>query len=172
MLFSYITRIAIAVAIFGLSIWQFISGEIGNGIFFTLIAGLVLGTVWFNEVMILAFLAIRKQDFAKAKKRLDLIKRPELMKKSQTAYHYYLSAICISQSRNMGESEKLFKKALSTGLPMGHDRAMAKLNLAGIAASRRRKREATNWLNEAKKDDTKKMLADQIKMMRQQLNKI
>ncbi|MDA9127177.1 DUF2892 domain-containing protein, partial [Flavobacteriaceae bacterium] len=52
------------------------------------------------------------------------------------------------------------------------DLAMAKLSLAGILIQKRRKREATNLLNEAKKLDKQKMLSDQIKMMQQQMKKI
>jgi len=52
------------------------------------------------------------------------------------------------------------------------DLAVAKLNLAGIAMSRRRKIEATNLLNEANKLDKQNMLKEQITMMKQQLKKI
>ncbi|MGO1585959.1 MAG: DUF2892 domain-containing protein, partial [Mesonia sp.] len=58
------------------------------------------------------------------------------------------------------------------GLSMSQDLAMAKLNLAGIAMSKRRKREAQMLLKEAKKADKHDMLADQIKMMKQQMKKI
>jgi hypothetical protein len=46
--------------------------------------------------------------------------------------------------------KKYFKKAIELGLSMDMDLAVAKLNLAGVAMSRRRKLEATNLLNEAK----------------------
>jgi hypothetical protein len=49
---------------------------------------------------------------------------------------------------------------------------MAKLSLAGILIQKRRKREATTLLNEAKKLDKQKMLLDQIKMMQQQMKRI
>lgn len=55
---------------------------------------------------------------------------------------------------------------------MDQDLAMAKLNLAGIAMTKRRKREATNLLAEAKKLDKHNMLQDQIRMMKQQMKKI
>ena len=55
---------------------------------------------------------------------------------------------------------------------MDMDLAVAKLNLAGIAMSRRRKMEATALLNEAKKLDKQDMLNDQIKMMKEQMKKI
>jgi hypothetical protein len=48
---------------------------------------------------------------------------------------------------------------------------VAKLNLAGVAMSRRRKLEATNLLNEARKLDKQNMLKDQIKMMKDQMRK-
>ncbi len=49
---------------------------------------------------------------------------------------------------------------------------MAKLNLAGIAMTKRRKREAQILLTEAKKLDKHGMLKEQITMMKQQMKKI
>jgi hypothetical protein len=55
---------------------------------------------------------------------------------------------------------------------MDMDLAVAKLNLAGVAMTRRRKLEATNLLNEAKRLDKQNMLKDQIVMMKDQLKKM
>ena len=68
--------------------------------------------------------------------------------------------------------EKYFKKAVELGLNMDMDMAVAKLNLAGVALTRRRKLEATNLLNEAKKLDKQGMLKDQITMMKEQMKKM
>ena len=89
-----------------------------------------------------AFLRLRKEDFPGAKKWLDKIKNPEtsLIRKQQ-GYYNYLNGLMVSQT-NMKEAEKYFKKAISLGLSMDTDMAMAKLNLAGIAMSKNRKREA------------------------------
>ena len=76
----------------------------------------------------------------------------------------------VSQT-NMNEAEKYFKKAISFGLSMDHDLAMAKLNLAGIAFSKRRKIEAQKLLTEAQRLDKRNMLADQVKMMKAQMKK-
>ena len=76
----------------------------------------------------------------------------------------------VSQS-NMNDAEKYFKKAISLGLSMKHDLAMAKLNLAGIAFSKRRKQEANALLTEAKKLDKHGMLTEQIKMMKDNMKK-
>ena len=55
---------------------------------------------------------------------------------------------------------------------MNHDLAMAKLQLAGVAMTKRRKREATNLIAEAKKLDKHGMLKEQIQMLKQQMKKI
>ena len=52
------------------------------------------------------------------------------------------------------------------------DLAVAKLNLAGIAMSRKRKMEATALLNEAKKLDKQNMLKEQITMLKGQMKKM
>jgi hypothetical protein len=73
---------------------------------------------------------------------------------------------------NLMQAEKYFKKAIQLGLSMDMDLAVAKLNLAGIAMSRRRKLEATNLISEVKKLDKQGMLKDQIKMMKEQMKKM
>ena len=54
---------------------------------------------------------------------------------------------------------------------MDHDLAMAKLNLAGILFSKRRKIEAQKLLKEAQDLDKNGMMKDQIKMMKNQIKK-
>jgi hypothetical protein len=73
---------------------------------------------------------------------------------------------------NLIQAEKYFKKAIELGLNMDMDLAVAKLNLAGVALTRRRKLEATNLLNEAKKLDKQNMLKEQITMMKEQMKKM
>jgi Tfp pilus assembly protein PilF len=72
---------------------------------------------------------------------------------------------------NMNEAEKHFKKAVALGLSMDTDMAMTKLNLAGIAMSKNKKREAEILLSEAKKLDKQNMMGDQIKMMKDQMKR-
>ena len=76
----------------------------------------------------------------------------------------------VSQT-NMNAAEKFFKNAVNLGLSMDHDLAMAKLNLAGIAFTKRRKLEAQRLLSEAQKLDKRNILSEQIKMMKQQMKK-
>jgi hypothetical protein len=165
-------KLALAALIIAVAVWQFTDKNIGNGIFLLLLAGLVVLLYFKNEFIILAFLKLRKQDFDGAKKWLDKIKNPEgALVRKQQGYYNYLNGLMLSQT-NLTLAEKYLKKAVELGLNMDQDMAMAKLNLAGIAITKRRKMEASNLLNEAKKLDKHNMLKDQITMMKQQLKKI
>jgi hypothetical protein len=124
-----------------------------------------------NEFILLAFLKLRKQDFAGTEAWLSKIKNPQsALTKKQQGYYNFLKGIMVSQT-NMNAAEKFFKNAVSLGLSMDHDLAMAKLNLAGIAFTKRRKLEAQRLLSEAQKLDKRNMLGEQIKMMKQQMKK-
>ena len=154
------------------AVWQFTEGEIGNGIFLVLLTIFPVFLYFKNELILLAFLRLRKQDFPGAQKWLNKIKNPEsALVKKQQGYYNYLNGLMVSQT-NLNQAEKFFRKAIELGLSMDMDLAVAKLNLAGIAMSRRRKIEATTLLNETIKLDKQKMLKDQIAMMKQQLKKI
>ncbi len=152
--------------------YSFSIGEIGNGIFLFFVGGIFLLLYYRNENIIAAFYHLRKGDMERAGKSLDRIKQPEYLVKGQQAYYYFLRGIMDSQTRSLGKAETSLRKALSIGLRNKADQAMAKLNLAGIAMNKRRKREATNLLAEAKKLDKRNLLDEQIKMMKQQLKRI
>ena len=122
-----------------------------------------LGEYLFNDV---------RRNLDGTEKWLNRISNPEgALTTKQQGYYNYLLGIIYSQ-KNLTQAEKNFRKALKLGLNMDYDLAMAKLSLAGISMQKRRKREATTLLQEAKKLDKNNMLADQIKMMQQQLKKI
>lgn len=171
-MFNKYLKIAIAVLISVWAVFQFIEGNIMNGISILFLAGIFVFFFYKNEFLLLAFLQIRKQNFPGAQKWLAFIKNPEsALRKPQEAYYYFLQGLMVTQT-SMTQAEKLFKKALSLGLSMDHDIAMAKLNLAGVAMHKRRKREATTLLTEAKKADKHGMLTEQIKMMKDQMKKM
>ena len=161
-------KIALALIILACSIFLFNSGEIGYGIVVLIIMGLVILSIFKDERIVKAFYHLRKNDMQKAASTLNKIKHPEKLVRSQEAYYYYLNGLILSQTQ-MNQSERFFKKALSIGLRTDTDKAVAKLNLAGLAMSRRKKREATTLITEAKKLDKHNMLDEQLKMMKQQL---
>ncbi|WP_106794844.1 lipopolysaccharide assembly protein LapB [Aquimarina sp. Aq78] len=165
-------KLVIAAIVTGVAIWQIVEGYVGNGIMLILLAAIFVFLYFKNELILLAFLRLRKQDFEGAKKWLNKIKNPEsALTVKQQGYHNYLLGIMLSQT-NITQAEKHLKKAIKLGLSMNQDLAVAKLNLAGIAMTKRRKREAQMLLTEAKKLDKHNMLKDQITMMKQQMKKI
>ena len=171
-MFPKIIKLILAVASLGYAGYQFYENYIGNGIFLSLLSAVFVLIYFKNEIIFIAFLRLRKQDFNGTEKWLSKIKNPSrsLVQKQQ-GYFYYLQGIIQSQN-NLTIAEKYFKKAIQLGLSMNHDLAMAKMSLAGILMQKRRKREATLLLSEAKKLDKHNMLTEQMRMMQQQMKKI
>ena len=165
-------KLVLSALIIAYAVYQFIEGFIGNGIFLILFSLVFIFLYFRNELILMAFLRMRKQDLEGTGKWLARIKSPEAaLTRKQQGYYNYLYGIIFSQ-KNLTQAEKFFKKALELGLNMDYDVAMAKLSLAGIAMQKRRKREASVLLKEAKKLDKNNMLTEQIRMMQQQMKKI
>lgn len=167
-----IIKYVLILATLALIIYQFYIGNIGNGIMLIFVLGIFVLSLFKHELIMWAFVQLRRGKFDKAEKALAKIKHPEQLPKSQHAYYNYLIGLIYSQRQSITKSEKYFKRALSLGLRMKTDQAMAKLNLAGIAVMKRKKREATNLLAEVKKLDKNKMLTDQVKMIKEQMKRI
>ena len=171
-MFPKILKLFLAVLTFGFAIYQFVDDYIGNGIMMVIITGFLILLYFKNEIIFLAFLRLRKQDFVGTEKWLTKIPNVErnLVRKQQ-GYYNYLFGIIHSQ-KNLTQAEKFFKTAIKLGLSMNHDLAMAKMSLAGIYLQKRRKREAQQLLNEAKKHDKHGMLKSQMKIIQQQMKRI
>jgi len=156
-------RLIIAGILFLGSIALFVEGMVSMGIWSLLVSGLFVLFHFKNIMNLLAFYFVRKNKFEKAGSLLGRVKHPERMIKGQEAYFYYLSGLVESQKHNNSGAEKLFKKALNTGLRLTTDQAVAKLNLSGIYLSQRNKKLSSYYLKEAKKLDKRKLLSAQIK---------
>ena len=171
-MFNKNIKLVLVALIVGYAVYQFIEGYIGNGIFLILFSLIFVFLYFRNELILMAFFRMRKQDLDGTGKWLSKIKNPaSALTTKQQGYYNYLYGIIYSQ-KNLTQAEKYFRKALDLGLNMDYDVAMAKLSLAGIAMQKRRKREASTLLKEAKKLDKNNMLTEQIRMMQQQMKKI
>ena len=171
-MFNKNIKLGIAGLIVVWAIYTFIQGGILNGILLLLLAGIVVFFYYKNELLLMSFLRMRKQDFLGATKWLDKIKNPETaLVQKQQGYYNFLRGIMVSQT-NLTQAEKFFKKALKFGLSMNHDVGMAKLQLAGIAMTKRRKREAQMLLADVKKLDKHGMFKDQIAQLKHQMKRI
>jgi hypothetical protein len=166
---SNIVRLIIACAVLGAAIVMSVFGLWGWGILVFFIGGLILLTFFLNENMLIAQYFLRKEDITKSEEWL--LKITDYEKQLYKAQHgYYNLLLGLIESRRAPlKSEKYFKKALTLGMKMSHNVALAKLSLAGISMAKRNKREAQMYLQEATKADTNKMLTEQIKMMKQQM---
>ena len=164
-------KLALAGILLALAIWQFTQGNIGNGIFLILLISLPVLLIFRNEYLLLAFWHLRKQNFDKAEGAVLKITYPEKLINSQEAYYNFLMGT-MEVRRSLTRSEKYFRKALSLGLSMDYNAAIAKMNLAMIAMNKRRKLEAQTLINEAKKLDKYNMLTDQIKQIKDGLKRI
>ena len=171
-MFPKFLKLFLAVLTFGFAIYQFVDDYIGNGIMMVIITGFLILSYFKNEIIFLAFLRLRKQDFVGTERWLLRIPNVErnLVRKQQ-GYYNYLFGIIHSQ-KNLTQAEKFFKTAIKLGLSMNHDLAMAKMSLAGIYLQKRRKREAQQLLSEAKKHDKHGMLKSQMKIIQQQMKRI
>gem|GEM_PF-428975 len=91
---------------------------VGNGIFLILLSLIFIFLYFRNEIILLAFLRMRKQDMEGTQKWLTRIKNPEAaLTIKQQGYYNYLHGIIFSQ-KNLTTAEKYFKKALKLGLTM------------------------------------------------------
>lgn|SRR5690606_3974786 len=150
------------VALFVFHLW-------GWGILGILLTVLVLITFFFNENMLIAQYYLRKENMEKAAFWMAKITNYEKqLIRVQHGYYHLLLGLLESRKTPL-KAEKYFKRALSLGIHMDHNVALAKLSLAGIAMAKRNKREANMYLQEAKRADKKKLMADQIKMMKDQM---
>ncbi|QJD98466.1 DUF2892 domain-containing protein [Mucilaginibacter robiniae] len=166
---SNIVRLIIACVVMGAAVALCVFGHWGWGIPLFLIGGLILLSYFFNENMIVAQYFLRKENTDEAEKwLLKITDYEKQLYKGQHGYYNLLVGLIESRKAPL-KSEKYFKKALSLGMTMSHNTALAKLSLAGISMAKRNKREAQQYLQEAAKDDKNKLLAEQIKMMKGQM---
>ena len=151
-----------AVALCAFGFW-------GWGILVLFLGGFVLLSYFFNENMLIAQWFLRKEKSEKAEEwLLKITDYEKQLNKNQHGYYNLLIGLIESRKAPL-KSEKYFKKALSLGMKMSHNTALAKISLAGISMAKRNKREAQMYLSEATKDDKNKLLTDQIKMMKGQM---
>lgn len=164
-----IVRLILGFVVLGASIALMFFGFWGWGVLGVFISILIGVTYFYNENMLLAQWFLRKDNMVKAEAFLRRITDYEKqLIRVQHGYYNLLIGLIESRKAPM-QSEKYFKKALSLGLHMDHNIALAKLSLAGISMGKRNKREAQMYLTEAKKADKNKLLADQIKQMKDQM---
>ncbi|WP_372474581.1 DUF2892 domain-containing protein [Capnocytophaga sp. ARDL2] len=165
-------KLALAVVLFAVAIWQFTENYIGNGIFLLLLVAIIVLFYFKNEMLIVTLFKFRKQDFEAANKTLDKINPITHLVPNQQGYYHYLKGIVSLQLNDIKGGEQFMKKAIELGLNQKEDLAVAKLQMSGITLSKNRPLEAKKLLEEAERLDSKGMLKEQINMMKAQMKQM
>ena len=84
-MFNKNIKLVISALIIAYSCYQFYEGNIGNGIFLILLSSIFVFLYFRNEMILLAFLRMRKQDLTGTQKWLDKISSPESALTKKTA---------------------------------------------------------------------------------------
>tara|TARA_B100000508_G_scaffold141092_1_gene146488 strand:- start:166566 stop:167150 length:585 start_codon:yes stop_codon:yes gene_type:complete len=170
---GFIIRVILGLAAVGFNAYLFYVGSWGWGITFILVTALIVLSFFRNENMIMALYHMRMGKQDKAWKALNRIKAPQMMPKKQHAYVIYLKGMLgLQQDLGFAKCEQYIRKALNMGLRTDQDKAVAKMQLAGICMQTGRKNEAKTLLSEAKKLDKNNMLKEQLDMMKKQMGMV
>ena len=165
-----IVKIVVAVISLAYTVYLFINGNIWGGVGMLLVTA-VIGFMVFRSIrMILAFLALRKQNTEKAVKWMSQIKEDKLWNRQKGYYNFMMGNLELQNSK-LSKAEKYMRRALKEGLDMDHDKAAAKLNLAMISMAKNKPREAKIFIAEAKKLDKKGMMKADIAQVEQMIKK-
>lgn len=165
-------KLILGVLIIAVAVYMFSDREYGWGFILIFLSLFPVLLFFRNEYILLAFWQMRKQNLEKARSWLMKITNPQSqLVRKQMGYYHYLMGITEAQT-NINASEKNMRKALEYGLSFKHDRAMAKMSLAGAVMAKGRKQEAEMLLREAKSLDTQGMFTEQIKLMQEQMKRV
>lgn len=167
---GFVIRSLIAAGMLFLTVYAFYTGYWGWGISLIIPLALVILSFIYNENLAFTLNHMRTGNQDKAQRAINRITAPQyILSKRQRAYVIYMQALLNAQSLPHVKVEGMLRQAIQLGLKRGHDKAMARMHLAGICVQTGRRQEAVTLLAEAKKMDDSGMLKDQIKMMQAQL---
>jgi len=158
-------KILLAASSLAYTVYLFSKAQTGAAIGMIFVTIILVVMTLKSMRLVLAFVQIRQQKMPEAKKWLGRIKQNQLWPRQRGYYNFLLGSLTMEE--NMNVAEKYLKEAVSLGLRHAHDEAAAKLNLAVVASTKRRTREAIMLLNDCKRLDTKGMLTKDIKMVEQ-----
>ncbi|MDV7394467.1 hypothetical protein RZS08_24000, partial [Arthrospira platensis SPKY1] len=109
-----------------------------------LVAYLLLGTVQS------AAMFMQTADFDACEKRLNLTLSPRLLYATNRAYYYMIKGSIALARKDVETGEMWLKKAEAVKVPTDNERAMLQLQLANIAASKGKWKQAEVHLRNAK----------------------
>lgn len=166
---GFVIRSLITAGLLFLTVYSFYTGYWGWGISLIIPLALVILSFIYNENLAFTLNHMRSGNQDKAQRAINRITSPQFLPKRQKAYVIYMQALLNAQTFPPSKVEGMLREAIQIGLKRGHDKAMARMHLAGLCVQSGRRQEAVSLLAEAKKMDDSGMLKDQIKMMQTQM---
>lgn len=166
---GFAIRSLVAAGLLFLTVYSFYTGYWGWGISLIIPLALVILSFIYNENLAFMLNHMRSGNQDKAQRAINRITSPQFLPRRQRAYVIYMQALLNAQALPHAKVEGMLRQAIQLGLKRGHDKAMARMHLAGICVQTGRRQEAVSLLAEAKKMDDSGMLKDQIKMMQSQM---
>ena len=160
-------KILFAASSLAYTVFLFSKAQTGAAIGMVLVTIMLILMTLKSMRLVLAFVQIRQQKLPEARKWLGRIKQNQLWPRQRGYFNFLLGSL--SMEENMNVAENYLKEAVRLGLRHSHDEAAAKLNLAVVASTKRRTREAMMLLNECKRLDKKGVLSKDIKMVEKAL---
>jgi len=136
-----------------------------------LLIGLVLlvGYLLFGTVQSAAQL-MQTADFEKTEKRLALTLSPKLLYASNRAYYYMVKGSIALGQKRVDEGEEWLRKAQEVKVPTDNEKAMIELQLANIAASKNKWKQAQMHYRTIKQlNVTEANVKEQIKQLEKAL---
>ncbi|MEL7222272.1 MAG: hypothetical protein AAGJ93_13190 [Bacteroidota bacterium] len=145
----YIRIALIAVGIIGgAALWA--AYGFWYGIFFILTGIILLLGLIFLGTVGPAAQALQDTDFDKAEKMLNLTPNPNWLYSTNKAYYYMLKGSIAIGRKDMKEGERYLKMAEEVDVPTDNEKAMLQIQLAQIALSKGRVKEARIHYKKAK----------------------
>ncbi|WP_282776705.1 tetratricopeptide repeat protein [Phaeodactylibacter xiamenensis] len=145
----YLKFALIAVGLIGgIALWATMG--VWYGIWFVILGLVMLATYIFLGTVQSAAEMLQQSDFEGANERLNLTLKPEWLYATNRAYFYMIKGSTALAQKNVEEGEKWLKKAEEVEVPTDNERAMLQLQLANIAASKGRWKQAERHYRVAK----------------------
>ena len=111
---------------------------------------LLLSYIFLGTVQSAAAL-MQHSDFDGSEKRLNLTLSPRLLYATNRAYYYMIKGSIALARKNVEEGEMWLRKAEEVEVPTDNEKAMLQLQLANIAASKNKWKQAEQHFRNAKK---------------------
>ena len=141
------------------------------GFFFILAAIVLLAGLIFMGTVGPAAQALQDSDFDKAEKMLRLTPNPNWLYATNKAYFYMLKGSIAIARKDINEGERYLKMAEEVEVPSDNERAMLQIQLAQIALSKQRFKEAKIHYKKAKGlKISEGPLKDQFRQLEQAIN--